>query len=55
VLHPGSLSGAGEAAGGQTELRISPGGLTWDWVMNTFGIARKVRRVLETSPNLSAR
>jgi hypothetical protein len=41
--------------GGQTELRISPGGLTWDWVMNSFGVARKVQRVLASAPNLSAR
>jgi hypothetical protein len=40
--------------GGQTELRISPGGLSWDWVLNTFGIARKVQRVLASAPNLSA-
>jgi hypothetical protein len=40
---------------GQTELRISPGGLTWDRVLNTFGVARKVRGVLESSPSLSAR
>jgi hypothetical protein len=41
--------------GGQAELRISPGGLSWDWVMNTFGVARKVQRVLESSPTLAAR
>jgi len=40
--------------GGQTELRISPGGISWDWVLNTFGIARKVQRVLAGSPRLSA-
>jgi hypothetical protein len=40
--------------GGQTELRISAGGLTWDLLYNTFGIARKVQRVLETAPTLSA-
>ena len=39
---------------GQTELRISPGGLTWDLVYNTLGIARKIRRVLTSSPSLSA-
>jgi hypothetical protein len=32
--------------GGQTELRISPGGLIGDLVMNTFGIAQKVKQVL---------
>ena len=41
--------------GGQTELRISPGGISWDWVLNTFGIARKVQRVLADAPNMSAR
>jgi hypothetical protein len=41
--------------GGQTELRISPGGVTWDLVMNTFGVARKVRGVLTSSLSLSAR
>jgi hypothetical protein len=34
---------------GQTELRISPGGLTWDLLMNTFGVARKVQQVLAAS------
>jgi hypothetical protein len=41
--------------GGQTELRISPGGFTTTLVLNTFGIARKVRAVLASSPRLSAR
>ncbi len=40
---------------GQTELRISPGGISWDWVLNTFGVAQKVKKVLESSPTLSAR
>jgi hypothetical protein len=40
---------------GQTELRISPGGVTWDLVYNTFGVARKIRGVLTSSPSLSAR
>jgi hypothetical protein len=40
--------------GGQTELRISPGGVTWDLVLNTFGVAREIRRVLTSSPGLSA-
>jgi hypothetical protein len=35
--------------GGQTELRISPGGVTWSLLVNTFGIARKVRGVLASS------
>jgi hypothetical protein len=41
--------------GGQTELRISPGGLLGDLVLNTFGIARQVRQVLASAPSLSAR
>ena len=41
--------------GGQTELRISPGGITWKLLLNTFGIARKVGGVLANSPSLSAR
>jgi hypothetical protein len=40
--------------GGQTELRISPGGVAWKLLLNTFGIARKIRRVLASSPSLSA-
>ena len=41
--------------GGQTELRISAGGLSWDWLMNNFGVTQKVKKVLESSPTLSAR
>jgi len=41
--------------GGQTELRISAGGLSWDWLMNNFGVTQKVKKVLESSPILSAR
>ena len=41
--------------GGQTELRISAGGLTWDWLMNSFGVAQKVKKVLTSAPALSAR
>jgi hypothetical protein len=41
--------------GGQTVLRISPGGYTTTFVLNTFGIVRKVRAVLADSPSLSAR
>jgi hypothetical protein len=41
--------------GGQTELRISPGGLLGDLIMNTFGIARQVRQVLASAPSLAAR
>jgi hypothetical protein len=32
--------------GGQTELRISPGGISWDLLLNALGVARKIRRVL---------
>jgi hypothetical protein len=35
--------------GGQTELRISAGGITWDFALNSFGVARKVRGVLTSS------
>lgn len=41
--------------GGQTELRIRPGGITITLLANTFGIARAVRRVLASSPSLSGR
>jgi hypothetical protein len=41
--------------GGQTKLRIRPSGLTLTLVSNTFGIARTVRKVLASSPRLSAR
>lgn len=41
------------ARGGQTELRIKPGGVTVDRLVNTFGIARQVRRALASSPSLS--
>ena len=29
------------------------GGLSWDWLMNSFGVAQKVKKVLESSPTLS--
>lgn len=41
--------------GGQTELLISPGGITLDLLLNTFGVTRKVRGVLASSQSLSAR
>jgi hypothetical protein len=41
--------------GGQTRLRIRPSGITVTLVLNTFGIARKVRGVLAGSPRLSPR
>jgi hypothetical protein len=34
------------------EIRVSPGGLVWDRLINTFGIARKVREVLREAPEL---
>ena len=43
------------ARGGRTELRISPGGISGDLILNTLDIARKVRQVLASSPSLSAR
>ena len=41
--------------GGQTELRIRPGGISMFLLINTFGIAREIRGVLASSPSLSAR
>jgi hypothetical protein len=41
--------------GEQTQLRISPGGVTWDLIFNTLGVSRKIRGVLTSSPGLSAR
>jgi hypothetical protein len=40
---------------GRTEVRISPGGFTTTFVVNTFGIVRKIRAVLADSPSLSER
>jgi hypothetical protein len=37
---------------GQTELRIRPGGVLGQLVVNTFGLAFKVRRVLASAPGL---
>jgi hypothetical protein len=39
--------------GGQAELRIRPGGVTISLLVNTFGIAREIRRALASSPSLS--
>jgi hypothetical protein len=41
--------------GGGTELRIRPGGVTMSLLVNTFGIAREIRRALANSPILSGR
>jgi hypothetical protein len=40
---------------GQTKLRIRPGGVTIDHLVNTFGIAREIHRALANSPSLSER
>jgi len=37
---------------GRTDIRITPGGVAGDLLMNTFGIARKIRRVLLDAPSL---
>lgn len=37
---------------GQTDLRIIPGGLLGDLLMNTFGVAREVRHALRDAPGL---
>lgn len=39
----------------QTELRIRPGGITIDRLVNTFTIARDIRKALANSPSLSGR
>jgi hypothetical protein len=39
--------------GGRTELRVTPGGLLGDLVMNTFGVAREVRQALLNAPSLN--
>ena len=40
---------------GRTELRIRPGGYTLSLLVNTFGIAREVHRVLTSAPSLTGR
>jgi hypothetical protein len=37
---------------GQTDIRVTPGGVLGDLLMNTLGIAPKVRRVLRDAPGL---
>jgi hypothetical protein len=39
---------------GGTELQITPGGVLGDLLMNTFGVAREVRRALLDAPELRA-
>ncbi len=36
----------------QTDIRVTPGGLLGDLLMNTLGIAPRVRRVLRDAPSL---
>jgi hypothetical protein len=43
------------AQGGQTVLTISPGGFTADLILNSLGVARKVRDVLANAPDLRLR
>jgi hypothetical protein len=38
--------------GGATVPHVSPGGLGWPRLPNTFGVARKVRDVLQAAPSL---
>ncbi|HTX08244.1 MAG TPA: hypothetical protein VME22_06510 [Solirubrobacteraceae bacterium] len=38
---------------GRTELRITPGGLISDYVLNALWTARKTRRALSTAPGLA--
>jgi hypothetical protein len=37
---------------GKTDVRVTPGGLLGDLVMNTLGIAPKVRQALRDAPSL---
>jgi hypothetical protein len=38
----------------RTELRIRPGGVPGQLVLNTFGLAPKIRRVLREAPGLKS-
>jgi hypothetical protein len=40
---------------GRTDLRITPGGVLGDLLMNTFGITREVRQTLLNAPSLDIR
>lgn len=58
VVSGGSVLRAQVSVGhqaGTTTIRVRPGGLFWIWLVNEFGIARKVRHVLENAPDLAAR
>jgi hypothetical protein len=37
---------------GGTDLKITPGGMLGDLLMNTLGIAQEVRRILSKAPSL---
>lgn len=37
---------------GQTQVRIRPGGTSWEFPINWFGIARKIREALLDVPSL---
>ncbi len=37
-----------------TDIRITPGGVAGDLLMNTVGIARKIRRVLLDAPGIGS-
>lgn len=39
---------------GQTDIRVTPGGILGDLLMNTLGIAPKVRRALREAPGLGS-
>lgn len=38
----------------RTDIRITPGGIAGDLLMNTLGIAREIRRVLLHAPGIGA-
>jgi hypothetical protein len=38
----------------RTDIRITPGGVAGDLLMNTFGIARKIRHVLLDAPGIGS-
>lgn len=40
---------------GGTDLKVTPGGVLSDLLMNTLGIARRVREVLQSDPALNER
>jgi hypothetical protein len=40
---------------GDTDLRITPGGLLGERLVNSFGLAREIRRILGNAHGLAAR